>query len=293
MAEGESQTTEDMMRDIGTAMVVGEACERVLKLAVEKGVNAIAVKMAKSQLMKRVSKSTMGNVVKAVKKRIMKMLKQILQTRIIKILKNLATRTTAKAGATLGKTAATSGGVFLAGCTGGAPGCAAGAAVGAAIFIWDCFNIVWDLMDTHGLTIVFNEKMIQGIGEGMRDSVNEAFATLSEDPYLDTEVFFEPLSLVFVTDENDNLMLSEEWGPLYFKHIHHYMTKIKGHPENWEDFLPSAVEVEEEEKSKLIGGINKLPQPTMSNQFVYLGFTFVIFFILIIIIIIILSATSK
>ena len=88
--------------------------------------------------------------------------------------------------------------------------------------------------------------MIKGIGEGIRDSVNEAFAQYSDEPYLDTEIFFDPLSLVFVTDETtDELVLSEEWGQLYMKHVDHYMTKIKKYPKNWEELLPSAPGVDE------------------------------------------------
>ncbi len=246
MVDTDSQGTDAMLRDMAGAMIVSEVAEEVLEKVVKKGVDTVAVRLARSKVRKRVSSTVIKNVVKAVKSRVMKMLKAITQKNIIKLLKKLAAKVAAKGGAKLAQTGAVAGTVAASGCAGGPAGCAAGAAVGTAIFVWDCMNIVWDLMDTHGLTIVFNEEMIKGIGEGIKDSVNEAFAQYSDEPYLDTEIFFEPLSLVFVKDEDtDELVLSEEWGELYLKHVNHYMTKIKGHPDNWEELLPPAENVED------------------------------------------------
>lgn len=279
----DDQSNGEMLRDLGVSMVVGEACEYALKTTVKKGVNAIALRAAGKAVKVSVTKNTLKQIVKAVKSRVIKMIKEIVQKGIIKTIKKLLAKAAAKVGTGVAKSAATSGAVAASGCVGGPAGCAAGAAVGTALFIWDCSNIIWDLMDTRGLQIVFTEDMIRGIGDGIRDSVNDAFAEYSDTPYLDTEIFFEPLALVFSADENNELVLSEEWGDLYQKHVNHYMTEIKGHPPNWEELLPEPYDIgsflDDPEESPVVSG----PSVTTSKFSPRAIASFIIFIIMFII----------
>ncbi len=274
MVDTDNEGNEAMLKGMAESMAVGMAAEFALKKMAKHGSEAIAAKLGKRATKKVVSKSIIKKVQKSINQLVTKKLKSLLNSKIIKLLK----KTIQKAGIKAGKVAAVSAGkagtVAATGCattgvqTAGA-GCAASAAVGTLMFMWDMTNMLWDLMDYHGITIVFNEEMIQDIGKEIETSINDAFAELQppgSPPYLDSEVTFDPLAFVFVTDEDFNLIVSEKWGAKYFNHIDHFMTKIKKHSDNWEELISQDTSSEEEEKQfneEKKKELSELPEPEL------------------------------
>lgn len=177
-------------------------------------------------------KSFTKSLAKMINKKITKMITRMITRQVSKQVVKTATKTAGKVASKVATQTVAKGAVATA-----------GGPVSMAVFVltlgFDILMAVWDIMDEHGFSIVFDQPMIDGIAENINLTFDAEYSSIlgGDEGFLNEEVNFETLMLLLSFDEDVSFSVNNEWADFYEGHIHHYMTKIKGHPENWEDYI--------------------------------------------------------
>jgi hypothetical protein len=111
-------------------------------------------------------------------------------------------------------------------CVAGPIVCAASMAITVVLLAFDVVNIVLDILDAKGYSVVLYKADIKAVAESSKEWMNSEYNTEENRNFFDEEIFFDWESFLYDIDDDGNFFANEVWAPRYEQLRDEYMTSI-------------------------------------------------------------------